>query len=254
MRLCHALFLVLLVSPASVHATGLNLAWNKCLPEGGVIAKTFACNNNTEYADIIGSFTPAQPHPRFIGIEVKLDVQSQSQTVPAWWQFFNSGSCRTSAYDVSFDFRALPTTYCDDPFNGGAWGGVGYYATSIYPRAGYQPPSNMARMGMAAAVMNPRNLSPGTEYYAFRLRLQYESSSGGGACDGCSSPVCLTLSEVAVYDLAPPSAGGQWTRPPAPEVISQQAQNFMISWQDNGTNCQSAVKNKTWGQLKSLYR
>jgi len=24
----------------------------------------------------------------------------------------------------------------------------------------------------------------------------------------------------------------------------------MIGWQDTGTNCQSAVKNKTWGQLK----
>jgi hypothetical protein len=107
---------------------------------------------------------------------------------------------------------------------------------------------------MAVALANAKYLSSGTEYYAFRLRLRYDSSSGGGACDGCSTPVCLTLSEVAVYDDTPEPPAGEQSNPPPPEIISQQAQNFMISWQDTGTNCQSAVKNKTWGQLKSLYR
>jgi len=223
LRLPLALGLVLLPSASSVRAAGLNLAWDKCLSEGGGIAKTFDCGSNQGYAGIVGSFIPSQPHPRLVAFEVKLDVQSQTRTLPAWWQLFNSGSCRESA--------------------------------SGNPQPpGFQAGPNTARMVMGAALMYPKNLSPGMEYYAFRLRLQYESSSGGGACEGCNTPVCLTLSEVAVYDESAEPLNDQPSHPPAPEIISQQAQTSKISWQDNGINCQSVVKNKTWGQLKSLYR
>jgi hypothetical protein len=255
MRLLRAFCLVLLLSSSSARASGLNLAWDKCLPEGGAIGKTFTCGSDMGYADIIGSFTPSQPHPRFIGIEVKLDIQSQSQTLPAWWQLFHAGSCRMSAFDVSFNFRTLPKSFCDDPFDGSAVGGVTNYTTSDHPRPDWPSVGpNAARMGVAAAVAYPKNLSAGTEYYAFSLRLQYESSSGAGACEGCNTPVCLTLSEVAVYDASLEPLDGKQKPPSTPEIITQQAQNRLISWQDNGTNCQSAVKNKTWGQLKSLYR
>jgi hypothetical protein len=250
-----ALCLALILSATSVRAAGLNLAWDKCLSEGGAVAKTFSCASNTGYADIIGSFIPSQPHPRFVAFEVKLDVQSQTRTLPAWWQLFNNGSCRESAFELVFNFRDLPKSSCEDPFEATAYGGVGCYAIAGLPQPpNFQAGPNTARMVMGAALMYSNDLSAGTEYYAFRLRLQYESSSGGGACEGCNTPVCLTLSEVVVYDESPDPPAGQKSYPPAPEIISQQSQNSRISWQDNGTNCQSAVKNKTWGQLKSLYR
>lgn len=252
-RLPLTLCLLLLSAPAA-RAAGLDLAWDKCLPDGGVIAKRFACANNTGYAEIIGSFIPMQAHPRFVAYEVKLDIQSQSSTLPAWWQLFNAGSCRENAFSVTFDFRSLPQASCNNPFEGTAMGGVGYYATSDHPRPDYTSRPNAARMGMAVAMMSPRYLSSGTEYYAFDLRLEYDASGGAGACEGCSTPACLTLSEVTVYDDTPEPREGEQSYPPAPEVISQQAQNNMISWQDVGTSCQSAVKNKTWGQLKSMYR
>jgi len=149
----------------------------------------------------------------------------------------------------------LPKSFCDDPFDGSAMGGVTNYTTSDHPRPDWPSVgSNAARMGVAAAVAYAKSLSAGTEYYAFRLSLQYESSSGVGACEGCNTPVCLTLSEVAVYDDSPEPSGNELTHQPDPEIITQQAQNRMISWQDSGANCQPAVKNKTWGQLKSLYR
>lgn len=249
-----ALGLGLLLSAASVRAAGLNLAWDKCLSEGGTIAKTFSCGSNMGYADIIGSFIPSQPHPRFVAFEVKLDIQSQTRTLPAWWQLFNSGSCRESAFELTFNFRDQPKSFCDDPLEGAAMGGVGFYATPDHTVPTYQGGPNTARMLMGAALMSSKDLAPGREYYAFRLRLQYESSSGGGACEGCSTPVCLTLSEMSVYDDSGEPLDDQLSHPPAPEVITQQSQNSKISWQDNGTNCQSAVKNKTWGQLKGLYR
>jgi hypothetical protein len=246
--------LVLLMSAPSVRAAGLNLAWDKCLSEGGVIAKAFDCGNNTGYVDIVGSFIPTQPHPRFVAFEANLDVQSQTRALPAWWQYFNSGSCRETAFEVVFNFRDQPKSSCDDPFEGAAMGGLGYYATPDHPASAYQGGPNTARMLMGAALAHSKSLQPGTEYYAFRLRLQYQSSTGSGVCEGCSTPVCLTLSEMSVYDESAEPLTDQHSHPPAPEVISQQARNSRISWQDNGTNCQPAVKNKTWGQLKSLYR
>ncbi len=254
LRIRPTLCVVLLLSAAPVRAAGLNLAWDKCLSEGGASSKTFSCGTNVGYADIVGSFIPSQPHPLFVGFEVKLDVQSQTRTLPAWWQLFNPGSCRETAFELVFDFKTMPKSSCDDPFEATAYGGVGYYATPSNPSLSYQGGPNTARMFLGAALMYSKNLSPGTEYYAFRLRLTYDSSTGGSACEGCSTPVCLTLAEVAVYDESAEPLNDQLSHPPEPEIISQQAQNVMIGWQDAGSGCQSAVKNKTWGQLKSLYR
>jgi hypothetical protein len=249
-----ALCLALLLFAFPARAAGLNLAWDKCYSEGGARAKTFNCASNSGYADIIGSFIPAQSHPRFNCIDMKLDVQSQSQELPAWWQIFNSGSCRESAYEMSVEFRDQPRTSCEDPFEGTVLGLVGCYATPDHPLSIFDGGPNNARMVMGAAMANARNLSPGAEYYAFRLRILFESSTGGGACGGCATPVCLTLSELSVYDETPELPGGGMGTEPPPEIITQQAQNQMISWQDTGGNCQSKVRNKTWGQLKSLYR
>jgi hypothetical protein len=254
LRLRLALGLVLFVSASPARASGLNLAWDKCFSEGGVIAKSFSCASGTGYADVIGSFIPAQAHPRFEAMEVKLDVQSQSKELPAWWQFYNAGSCRESAFDLSFDFKPLSKTTCDDPFDGSVWGGIGYYATPDHPVSAYQGGPNTARLLGGAALMYSRSLPSGAEYYAFRLRIEYESSSGGGACAGCATPVCLTFAEVALYDDSGLPLDGQLQHTPEPEIITQQQQNSMISWQDSGANCQPKVRNKTWGQLKSLYR
>jgi hypothetical protein len=254
LRLLPALGLALLMSATSVRTAGLNLASDKCRSEGGVIAKAFDCGSNPDYVDIVGSFIPTQPHPRFVAFEAKLEVQSQTRTLPAWWQYFNSGSCRGTAFELVFNFRDLPKSSCDDPFEGAAFGGLGFYATPDHPSSTYQGGPNTARGLMGAALAHSKNLQPGTEYYAFRLRLQYQSSTGGGACEGCSTPVCLTLSEMSVYDESAEPLTDHHSHPPAPEVISRPVRNSRISWQDNGNNCQPAVKHRTWGQLTSPYR
>jgi len=248
------LLLSLIIPASSARAAGLNLAWDQCWPEGGVAAKSFACGVNTGYWEIVGSFVPSQPHARFVAYEVKLDIQSQSNTLPDWWQFYNNGSCRETALSVTFDFTTSPQSGCTDPFEGAAMGGIGYYATVGSPRPGYSPRLNAAQVGMAVAMANAKYLSAGTEYYCFRLRLLNRASTGGGACAGCATPACLTLSEVLVYDETPEPREGQQSNPSPPEQLTQQSLNNMIGWQDTGTSCQSAVKNKTWGQLKSLYR
>jgi hypothetical protein len=246
----------LLLASSSAHAAGLNLAWDQCLSEGGVAAKKSACAANTGYSDVVGSFVPTQPHPGFLGLEILLDVQSETPTLPDWWQFFNSPSCRENALSVSFDFTGAAQSACSDPFSGQAMGGMAAYVTVGHPRlAGdYQPKPNAARIYMAVALENAVGLAAGTEYYCFRLRIGNQASSGASACAGCATPACMTLSEVRVYDQGPQVPRGEQAPPARFERINMQAQGNLIGWQDTGPACQSAVKNKTWGQLKSMYR
>lgn len=244
----------LLVLATGAGASGVNLAWDQCLPEGGMQAKHFACGQNSGYDEIVGSFVPGQAHAAFIGCEVAVDIQSENPVLPDWWQFFNTGSCRQNALTTTFDFTTAPQSACNDPFQGQAMGGLAAYLTSRTQRPVPGGKANAARIILAMAMAVPTRLASGVEYYCFRLRISNQASAGAGSCAGCTTPACITLAEVAVYDDNPPAPGGQETPPRMAESLTTQHQSNGIGWQDTGQNCTSAVKNKTWGQLKNIYR
>src|SRR5712691_11289697 len=93
--------LVLLVLPMFVptaHAAGgLNLRWNACFGDAGVPNKTFACDRNTGVNTLVGSFVVGAEVPQVSGIQIYIDVATASSTLPAWWQFKNTGSCRATS-------------------------------------------------------------------------------------------------------------------------------------------------------------
>jgi hypothetical protein len=246
-----ALSLLLLASPAG--AAGVNLAWNQALPEGGSATKQFNCASGLGESELVGSFVCGQPHPLFIGCEALLDIQAATTSLPDWWQF-GAGSCRSEALACGFDFRGLQQTLCSSPYEGNVFGGVAAYATSARPLADHQPAPNAARIKIAGVHLGTGMVSAGEEYFAFRLTISHEGSAGAGSCGGCAVPVCLTLTEVKVYDDVPVAENGQQSPPPSFERITGPARGNVASWQDAGSGCQSAVKNRTWGQLKSAYR
>ena len=232
----------LLALAAPARAAGVNLAWNECLSEGGVGVRSVPCGSDAGTNDAVGSFSVSRPQPQFVGCEVVLDLQADGPRLPDWWQFFNSGACRQNALTASFDFTTAPQGACQDPFSGLAMGGVAGYHTSST-----QPPvpsarANAARIILAMAVANPVGLSSGTEYYAFRLRISNQRTSGGGGCAGCASPVCITLSELRAAE----SDGRK-------EILTTALQSNGISWQTSST-CATGNQNRTWGSIKQLYR
>ncbi len=247
MRFALALCCLLVVAPVT-HAAGLNLAWDQCLSDGGSAAKKFACNTNAGFEYLYGSFIPGQNHPQFCGCLYYVDIQAETATLPSWWQFYWSESCRPTALGMTFDFTSLTTQSCNDPFNGTAVGGIANYVVGTHTRPDFTPRANAARIYAAAAVLPYPTITPGTEYLGFRLAISHQSTVGGGACAGCATAVCITFTQCDVVDDKPLGA------PERVERLTQQATSNMASWQDAGPSCQSAVKNKTWGQLKSLYR
>jgi hypothetical protein len=107
---------------------GINFSWDDCWASGGVAAKNFACSVNTGSSVMIGSFAPSVDQPLFVGVEIVVDLQSDTAVLPDWWQFFNLGTCRATALSATFDFSVLPGA-CTDPFGQPGSGGLAGYCT-----------------------------------------------------------------------------------------------------------------------------
>ncbi|MBI5709274.1 MAG: hypothetical protein HZC42_03090 [Candidatus Eisenbacteria bacterium] len=229
---------------AEATAAGVNFSWDACTAEGGVQSKTFACNTNAGSRAAWGSFMVAADQDSFVGVEIIVAVQAQSDTLPDWWQFFNSGACRQTALSTSFDFTSAPGTACTDPWFGQAAGGLAAYHTINTVPPVPSGLANAAEIKIGAAVANPLTLSAGTEYYCFRLGITNVKTVGSGACSGCDVPVCLTLSQVKVAQVGGTS-----------EYLTNPIASNVVLWQtDTPCSGASAPQNVTWGQIRSILR
>lgn len=238
---------VLLLTPSVTRASaGVNFAWDNCLPEGGLSSKTFACNTNSGAKSMWGSFVLAANSPHFVGIEAIIDVQTDSDSLPSWWQLYNSGTCRSTALSSSTDFTSAPDSLCSDPWSGQGSGGItGYHTYWTDP----QVPSgnaNAAQIKLAYAFpsTSPESLTAGVEYYAFKLMLSATKSTGTGSCAGCSTPACITFSELKVTQL-----DGTL------EDLTVPITSNVVLWQTS-TPCSapSLPLRTTWGQIRSLLK
>ena len=243
-------FLALVVAAVSAtapaRASGVNFSWDACTSEGGVQSKTFACNTNTGSSSGWASFVLASDQSAFVGIEAVIDIQTQADSLPSWWQVYGGGTCRQNALTASIDFTSAPDSLCHDFWGGGGTGGITAYQTYwTDPQVPSGSPST-ARIKYAAAVPydSPLSLTGGTEYYAFRVQLSNAKTVGTGACSGCDVPACLTLSEIKVYQQ-----DGSF------EDLTSAITANIILWQTS-TPCggMSAPQRITWGQIKSVLR
>jgi hypothetical protein len=231
--------LALTVSIAS--AAGLNMYWNDC-GAAGTSTKTFACNTNTGNHDFYMSFDPPLAIPQLTGNNQFIDLQSDGAALPDWWQFKNAGTCRA----LNISTPAIGPGSCADTWSGQDLPAIaGYLVTANTPSMA----PNRARIigsnavgGAAAAPVNP-----GTEYYSMAIRINSGKTVGTGACAGCLTPVCLVLNDLTLSDIN----ANTYT------VNTVLTSNYLI-WQGQvgAPGCPGVVPtvNKTWGQVKSIYR
>lgn len=227
-------------------AGGVNFSWNACTSEGGVQNKTFACNTNTGVLVMYGSFTLTADQPNFVAIEATVDIHAESASLPDWWQFLNEGACRQNALSAAFDFSGDPGTSCHDPWavsaTGAAAGYHTYWTTPPVPSGN----ASDAQVLLIAAVpsISPQHLAAGTEYYAFKLSIALAKTVGTGACSGCSTPVCITLSRLSAIQIDN-----------SQEVLTQPVTANVVTWQ-SPASCPGAeaAQNITWGQIRSVLR
>ena len=238
---------VLLALTASIAsaAGGINLGWNDCVGAGGLVNKNFICNTNTGNNDMYASFDPPQTLTTVNGNNQLIDLQSASAALPDWWQFKNAGSCRLA----SLIANGGPGT-CADPWTGqGAPGIAAYLVTANTPSM----PLNRARIigSIAVASAFAGQVDPGTEYFSMVFRVNNAKTVGSGVCAGCQTAVCIVLNEITITQ--PPGTPGE-----SPKVVDPLVSNY-CTWQGGavgGAGCPGVTPtiNKTWGQVKSLYR
>ena len=221
-------------------ASGINLSWDDCGTYGTML-KTFDCNTNVGLPfSMFGSFIPPSNIDQFVGLAAQVDICTMTPTFVDWWAH-GTGYCRgTGALSTSFDFTSGPFS-CTDFFLGQAAGGFAY-------DVGFGDPDR-ARLRIQCAVpfelRGPVDAS--TEYYAFRVNISRSKSTGTGSCAGCSTPACIILNDIQLFQ--PPELAND---PALYNPISY----YSVNWQATVPNCPFIVSahGSSWGQLKSMYR
>lgn len=250
MRLLFAACSLLLLAARTADAGNINLRWNACSGDGGVMNRTFACDTNAGSNVLVGSFVlPQDTQPGMNGIEIVVDLATAGATLPPWWEFKNTGACRLNSMSINFTVSPL-AVQCADWAEGQAVGGILSYTTP------YGPNSARIRAGSAVPPLFD-GLFGGQEYFAFNLLLNNQKTVGTGSCSGCSLGACIDLKGLTLTNSDPRnnvqlSPGGTFLGVLGALATWQGGSGVISSRGD----CPAATptSNSTWGQVKALYR
>jgi len=231
--ICGALTLITSIALAD----GISLAWNDCLGAGGATNRTFACNTNVGNNDLYVSFDPPTDVPDVNGAQVIIDITTptSSGSIPPWWQLQRNTGCRITSLSTA-DARGS----CVSLFGGGS---IGYYVTAVDPSM----PPNWARIVATDQVPQASAfpVTAGTEYTVMVIRIK-NANTVGTACSGCADPLCLALFWVLLHTN---NSGDVLMSNPLPRACAG-APGAWVSWQSIAT----PTLDRTWGQIKTLYR
>jgi hypothetical protein len=246
--------LVILIQAAPVLATGINLFWNDCsIGATATTNRNFACDTNEGWHVLVGSFDPPDGISMVNGVSAAVDVYSASCPMTSWWQFKNPGFCRRFA--LSANAVVLPGQgACADQWQGQAGAAVIAYLVPL------EQSYRRARIGISVSVptsvVGP--VQAGTEYYAFNLVIRNENTVGAGSCAGCADPTSLSFYSLKLHQPVGTPGG-------SPELTNPAVTNF-VTWQVSPVGpgcfypwcefepCTTPTVNRTWGQIKSIYR
>ena len=228
---------------------GVALRWSHCFGEGtGPFNRTFACDTNAGFEELIGSFAIAEDMVHVSGNEIVVDLSTtypyaympvppSGPPLPEWWKFKNAGTCRQNALSVSF--VADPgNVVCQDWGAGQEVGGLGAYNID------FRGPGTARILAVVAVPPSAlQSLSAGTEYYSFTLRIAHIKTVGTGACGGCGTPIYIAFNSIKV-------------------TTDTAANDHLYSGPLNGADSNFALWNQSpvptraasWGALKSRYR
>ena len=245
-RLVWVLVLMTVASGARA-GSGIGLRWGSC---EGYSNRNFACDGSTGAEVLVASFSPPSGLDVVTGVSAFVRVSSATGTVPAWWQLSASG-CRFGAITLSADMSDVSD--CEDPWSGQAMGGlVGFVSDSD---------GLLFQVAVAVPPSAARTAGAGRSYAAFKLLVNHRRSAGPGACDGCNTPVCISLQAMTL---------GQPQRKPCNPVedpgcgqdlivltqgiASAGVAGNVVTWQGGTPRCGAGgAKPATWSELKKRF-
>lgn len=245
--------LLALTATMASAAQGVNIRWQACFGDGGTFNRAFACNSNLGSHLLVGGFELGSDLASVSGNETVIDFAADAPTLPAWWDFKNAGTCRSTSLSMNFAISAAAVN-CFDWANGQAGGGLAAY---IVNPAGIAGPNTSRVVGASAVPSNAlAELFGAVEYFSFNLAINNAKTVGTGSCAGCLVPVCIVFNSLNVTTPLP--ANNRKLIGPTNGTDSN-----IATWQGGGapttgrgTGCPQSTptRNSTWGAVKSLYR
>ncbi|HTR97836.1 MAG TPA: hypothetical protein VMH61_08040 [Candidatus Acidoferrales bacterium] len=237
---------LLLMSVAVASAAQLNIAWTNCVGDAGATDKTFACNTNNGNATAVLSFTPPTGGiPQMSGAEAYVYVATSNgaSALPLWWSMFNAGTCRASALTANASIPSSAAN-CFDAWNAQA----GVAGVAAYNMSWNGPGTALIDCAAAVPPSQLQSLDDQSEWFLFNVKIAY-TGTVGPTCPGCSTPACLYFAKL---DVSEPVGVGDFH-------MTASGPRTFATWQGGGIGlpgCPAATptNNKSWGQLKSLYR
>ena len=227
------MLLSLVASTAPASAAGVALRWSACLGDAGTSNRTFACDTNADSHVLVGSFVLDADIADVVGNELVVEVTASTSSVPDWWRYVSTGSCRQLAFTIA----AHDGPSCPDPFSGLASMNNANYHIGIFGL-------NVARLLCVNAVtqMDVADLAADTEYSIAKWTIRNIKTVGTGSCAGCLTPMSIEFRSANILTLGNLNntnlVGGM-----APGANQ-------VTWQ----GAVVPTKRNSWSAVKSLYR
>ncbi len=241
-RLLLLFFAAATLVSAAVATAQVNLSWNQCTPHPAASdQKFFNCAFDTAQALLlVPSFKLSSDVQGFTGVELTILLLADPPFLPQWWSY-GPGECRSGNLFVTDPF--LAGNGCANPYAGwaGGGGGITYQSGTPIP--------NAARMDVNFFRVDPFPLQANVEYAAAAIYILTELEPA--TCEGCCTPVCLLVEHIDVQ-----STGGtvRLSGPLVRDQVGWQGGNFGTPTGCFGLGCPDPARNRTWGEIKSLYR
>lgn len=246
MALAAALVAWALAAGPAAAAEGLYLTWDDCFQGATATSnRGFDCLSNVGANELYCAFTMPQAADKVVAVEIVIDIQHANATLPDWWRL-DVGGCRQGSVSAAVDFPGK--TACLNMWQGTpAIAGVQGYIPAE-PRGAL----SQARIKVAASVLpqDALTLDGSSMYYAARIIINNARTVGTPSCAGCDQPACLVLNSILIGRLPGSPGGNYFLQTPGAGDAN------WARWQGGaGANCAAVpVLNRTWGQIKSLYR
>ena len=219
--------------------SGIAINWGGCIAKGVVETQWFACNTNTGASfELYMSLVLPADLPKFVATTAIVDVRFQGSALPSWWQAA-TGQCRTGAVSVSYDPNSF-SELCPDLWAGLQPMSVFALQPSVHGLA------NELRLNSGAAFPVGTEISllaDGQELTVCKFVIRRQKSTGADACEGCSTCASLVPVECFLQQPIP------W---PAYRLTGLYSWDRKRWW--NGSCDPTPTQNRSWGQIKGLYR
>ena len=247
---CSGLLTLTLVA-SSAFAVGNTINWGGCLGSGAASNQVFDCvGPGGPYSPVLSS-----SHPRWPAGSPSTSISTLQVATPgldSFWHMNESG-CNSTGLSISAARNTVPNTGCLANFTGSTGASVSSLITAYGDGYGG---ANRAKIlvTVARSASSPIAAVAGSNYYLSHLTFSLDNASeAGGTCVGCTYAAAILYQSTVMYSVA--GAGG----------LGSEAVPIEIDGPGLGTNCAAInggsgmcaatpTVNKTWGQLKSLYR